>query len=96
MTDPDEAIEEFLRKANAAYTGMTEFSLRVEQISISGIREVFEASGAGIEAVIQPGGPVNDEDVIEAADDHGMAIAFTGQRAFWNTIRVVWLDSWVE
>jgi len=80
MTDPDEAIEEFLRKADAAYTGMTEFSLRVEQVSISGIREVFEAAGAGIEAVIQPGGSVNDEDVIDAADDHDMAMAFTGQR----------------
>ena len=60
---------------------MTEFSSRVENVSISGIREVFKAA-AGIEAAIQPGGSVNGEDVIEAADDHGMAIAFTGQRAF--------------
>ena len=62
MTDPDEAIEEFLRKADAAYTSMTEFSSRVEQVSISGIREVFEAADAGIEAVIQPGGSVNDKE----------------------------------
>ena len=41
---------------------MTEFSSRVEQVSISGIREVFEAGGAGIEAVTQPGGSVNDEE----------------------------------
>jgi len=40
------------------------------------------AAEAGIEAVIQPGGSVNDEDVIEAADDHGMAMAFTGMRCF--------------
>jgi len=40
------------------------------------------AAGAGIEAVIQPGGSVNDGDVIAAADEHGMAMAFTGQRAF--------------
>ena len=40
------------------------------------------AADAGIEAVIQPGGSVNDEDVIEAADDHGMAMVFTGTRAF--------------
>ncbi|AFO59255.1 bifunctional phosphoribosylaminoimidazolecarboxamide formyltransferase/IMP cyclohydrolase [Natrinema sp. J7-2] len=40
------------------------------------------AAEAGIEAVIQPGGSVNDEDVIEAADEHGMAMAFTGQRSF--------------
>ncbi|PSQ42763.1 phosphoribosylglycinamide formyltransferase [Halobacteriales archaeon QS_9_68_42] len=43
---------------------------------------IEEAADAGIEAVIQPGGSVNDEDVIEAADDHDMAMAFTGQRAF--------------
>ncbi|MFA9503761.1 formyltransferase family protein, partial [Natrinema sp. H-ect1] len=39
---------------------------------------IEEAAEAGIEAVIQPGGSVNDEDVIEAADEHGMAMAFTG------------------
>ncbi|OLZ41834.1 phosphoribosylglycinamide formyltransferase [Natrinema saccharevitans] len=43
---------------------------------------IEEAVEAGIEAVIQPGGSVNDEDVIEAADEHGMAMAFTGQRSF--------------
>ncbi|MFC4987994.1 bifunctional phosphoribosylaminoimidazolecarboxamide formyltransferase/IMP cyclohydrolase [Saliphagus infecundisoli] len=40
------------------------------------------AAEAGIAAVVQPGGSVNDDDVIKAADDHGMAMAFTGQRAF--------------
>ena len=43
---------------------------------------IEEAAEAGIEAVIQPGGSVNDEDVIAAADDHGMAMAFTGSRCF--------------
>ncbi|MFA9414883.1 bifunctional phosphoribosylaminoimidazolecarboxamide formyltransferase/IMP cyclohydrolase [Natrinema sp. HArc-T2] len=43
---------------------------------------IEEAAKAGIEAVVQPGGSVNDEDVIEAADEHGMAMAFTGQRSF--------------
>ncbi|WP_254763139.1 bifunctional phosphoribosylaminoimidazolecarboxamide formyltransferase/IMP cyclohydrolase [Natrinema marinum] len=43
---------------------------------------IEEAAEAGIEAVVQPGGSVNDEDVIEAADEHGMAMAFTGQRSF--------------
>ena len=40
------------------------------------------AAEAGIEAVIQPGGSVNDEDVIEAADEHDMAMVFTGMRCF--------------
>ena len=43
---------------------------------------IEEAADAGIDAVIQPGGSVNDEDVIDAADDRGMAMAFTGTRCF--------------
>ncbi len=40
------------------------------------------AAEAGIEAVIQPGGSVNDDDVIEACDEHDIAMVFTGSRAF--------------
>ena len=43
---------------------------------------IEEAADAGIEAVIQPGGSVNDEDVIAAANERDIAMAFTGQRAF--------------
>jgi phosphoribosylaminoimidazolecarboxamide formyltransferase/IMP cyclohydrolase len=37
---------------------------------------------AGATAVIQPGGSVRDEDVIKAADDHGIAMVFTATRHF--------------
>ena len=40
------------------------------------------AAEAGIAAVIQPGGSVRDREVIEAADEHGMAMVFTGVRHF--------------
>jgi phosphoribosylaminoimidazolecarboxamide formyltransferase/IMP cyclohydrolase len=40
------------------------------------------AAGAGIAAVIQPGGSMRDEEVIAAADEHGMAMVFTGVRHF--------------
>ena len=40
------------------------------------------ASEVGIRAVIQPGGSMRDEDVIAAANDHGMAMVFTGMRHF--------------
>ncbi|WP_132057691.1 bifunctional phosphoribosylaminoimidazolecarboxamide formyltransferase/IMP cyclohydrolase [Halorussus amylolyticus] len=40
------------------------------------------AAEAGVEAVVQPGGSVNDDDVIEAANEHGMAMVFTGTRCF--------------
>jgi phosphoribosylaminoimidazolecarboxamide formyltransferase/IMP cyclohydrolase len=37
---------------------------------------------AGATAVIQPGGSVRDAEVIRAADDHGLAMVFTGVRHF--------------
>jgi len=37
---------------------------------------------AGATAVIQPGGSMRDADVIKAADDHGVAMVFTGVRHF--------------
>ena len=40
------------------------------------------AAEAGIAAVIQPGGSVRDREVIAAADEHGMAMVFTGVRHF--------------
>ena len=40
------------------------------------------AAGAGIAAVIQPGGSMRDEEVIAAADENGMAMVFTGIRHF--------------
>ncbi len=40
------------------------------------------AAAAGIKAVIQPGGSVRDEEVIAAADEHGIAMVFTHQRHF--------------
>jgi phosphoribosylaminoimidazolecarboxamide formyltransferase/IMP cyclohydrolase len=39
-------------------------------------------AGAGAKAVIQPGGSVRDDEVIAAADEHGMAMVFTGMRHF--------------
>ena len=40
------------------------------------------AAQAGITAVIQPGGSIRDEEVIQAADQHDMAMIFTGMRHF--------------
>ena len=40
------------------------------------------AAAAGIAAVIQPGGSMRDAEVIAAADEHGMAMVFTGMRHF--------------
>ncbi|MDI9237614.1 bifunctional phosphoribosylaminoimidazolecarboxamide formyltransferase/IMP cyclohydrolase [Lysobacter sp. LF1] len=40
------------------------------------------AAEAGIKAVIQPGGSMRDSEVIAAADEHGLAMVFTGVRHF--------------
>ena len=43
---------------------------------------IDNAAAVGITAVIQPGGSIRDDDVIAAADEHGMAMVFTGVRHF--------------
>lgn len=43
---------------------------------------IDEAAKHGITAVIQPGGSVRDDEVIEAANEHGLAMVFTGIRHF--------------
>jgi phosphoribosylaminoimidazolecarboxamide formyltransferase/IMP cyclohydrolase len=46
-------------------------------------RDGMDSAGeAGIAAVIQPGGSMRDEEVIAAADEHGMAMVLTGMRHF--------------
>jgi phosphoribosylaminoimidazolecarboxamide formyltransferase/IMP cyclohydrolase len=43
---------------------------------------IDQAAAAGIAAVIEPGGSLRDDEVIAAADEHGMAMVFTGMRHF--------------
>ena len=43
---------------------------------------VDAAADAGVKAIIQPGGSIRDEEVIGAADEHGIAMVFTGRRLF--------------
>ncbi|MCL4106181.1 UNVERIFIED_CONTAM: hypothetical protein GTU68_058487 [Idotea baltica] len=46
-------------------------------------RDGIDSAGqAGIAAVIQPGGSIRDEEVVAAADEHDMAMVFTGMRHF--------------
>jgi phosphoribosylaminoimidazolecarboxamide formyltransferase/IMP cyclohydrolase len=43
---------------------------------------VDQAVEAGVRAIVQPGGSVRDAEVIAAADEHGIAMVFTGVRLF--------------
>ena len=40
------------------------------------------AAAAGITSVVQPGGSLRDDEVIAAADEHGIAMVLTGERHF--------------
>lgn len=43
---------------------------------------VDAAAEAGAKAIVQPGGSIRDDEVIAAADEHGIAMVFTGRRLF--------------
>ena len=43
---------------------------------------VDEAAKAGVKAIIQPGGSIRDKEIIDAANEHGMAMVVTGIRLF--------------
>ena len=46
------------------------------------VRNVNVAAEYGIKAIVQPGGSRRDDEVIAAADEHGMTMVFTGMRHF--------------
>ena len=41
-----------------------------------------ELADAGVTAIVEPGGSVRDDEVVAAADEHGIALVFTGRRHF--------------
>jgi len=43
---------------------------------------VDAAADAGVAVVVQPGGSIRDEQVIEAANERGLAMVLTGERHF--------------
>ncbi len=43
---------------------------------------IEELAASGVTAIIQPGGSIRDDEVIEACDEHGIAMVFTGVRHF--------------
>ena len=43
---------------------------------------VDEAAKHGVSAIVQPGGSIRDDEVVAAADEHGIAMVFSGQRSF--------------
>ncbi|MBD1382369.1 bifunctional phosphoribosylaminoimidazolecarboxamide formyltransferase/IMP cyclohydrolase [Metabacillus arenae] len=68
------AIDQAGKKANGSAMGSDAFFPMPDTVE--------EAAKAGVTAIIQPGGSIKDEDSIRKADEHGIAMVFTGARHF--------------
>lgn len=78
------AVEQAIDKAKRKFVG--DANLEGAVISSDGffpMRDSIDAcAAAGIKAIVQPGGSVRDWEVIEAANEHGIAMVFTDERVF--------------
>lgn len=81
QTSRVDAAEDAVRKA-ARGVGILPGTVLASDAFFPFRDSIDAAHAAGIRAVIQPGGSVRDAESIEAADEHGMAMVFTSQRAF--------------
>ena len=73
-----DAVNTAVRKAASGLRGAV-----VASDAFFPFRDGLDAvAAAGATAVVQPGGSVRDADVIAAADEHGLAMVFTGRRHF--------------
>jgi phosphoribosylaminoimidazolecarboxamide formyltransferase/IMP cyclohydrolase len=69
--------------SKAAKSGLSLEGAAVASDAFFPFRDGIDAAArAGARCVVQPGGSVRDEEVIAAADEHGMAMIFTGRRHF--------------
>ncbi len=77
-----------MSRVDSARLGVTKANLPVEGTVLASdaffpFRDGVDAAAeAGVTAIIQPGGSMRDEEVIQAADEHGLAMVFTGIRHF--------------
>src|SRR5205823_5673210 len=69
-------------KAAGSPTPLTKGSVVASDAFFPFADGLLVAIEAGATAVIQPGGSVRDDEVIKAADEHGVAMVFTGTRHF--------------
>jgi phosphoribosylaminoimidazolecarboxamide formyltransferase/IMP cyclohydrolase len=81
MTSRVDAAQCALKKAEAMGLDVTGSALASE--AFFPFRDSIDAAAAaGVKTVIEPGGSIRDDEVIAAADEHGMALYFTGVRHF--------------
>jgi phosphoribosylaminoimidazolecarboxamide formyltransferase/IMP cyclohydrolase len=81
MTSRVDAAKAALVKANDMGIDVTGSVLASE--AFFPFRDSIDAAAqAGVKCVIEPGGSVRDDEVIQAANEHGMSLYFTGKRHF--------------
>ena len=81
MTSRVDAAKCALKKAKELGVDVTGSSMASE--AFFPFRDsIDEAAKAGVKAVIEPGGSIRDKEVIEAANEHGIALYFSGVRHF--------------
>ncbi len=81
MTSRVDAAQCALKKAREMGLDVTGAALASE--AFFPFRDSIDAAAsAGVSAVIEPGGSIRDDEVIEAANEHGMSLYFTGKRHF--------------
>ncbi len=81
MTSRVDAAQCALKKAKEMGLDVTGAALASE--AFFPFRDSIDAAAAaGVSAVIEPGGSIRDDEVIEAANEHGMSLYFTGKRHF--------------
>ncbi len=81
QTSRVDSLETAVRKANE-FGFSTEGAVLASEAFLPFRDSVDEAAKHGITAIVQPGGSIRDPEVIEAVDEHNMALIFTGMRHF--------------
>jgi len=73
-----EAVDIAIHKAVENISG----SIRASDAFLPYRNSIDKIAKTGIKAIIQPGGSIKDEEVIQACDEHDIAMVFTGVRCF--------------
>ena len=81
MTSRVDAAKAALRKAEDMKLDISGCSMASE--AFFPFRDSIDAAAkAGVKSIIEPGGSIRDDEIIEAANEHGIALYFTGTRHF--------------
>ena len=78
QTSRVEAVEQALKKSSGKY----DHAVLISDGFFPFRDSIDLAAKQGVKAVLQPGGSIKDQEVIEACNESGMALAFSGKRAF--------------